>query len=258
YQTNPNYLLYSKGQGCYASSDGVGCYMMGNDDLKAETSINKEIGLEWKHDGWLAGVTWFRNDYRDKIEAGYAPIGHTSTSKVSTDIYQWENVPKAVVEGLEGSLNIPVSDTVNWSNNLTYMLQSKNKETGDRLSIIPEYTLNSTLSWQVHQDVSLQSTFTWYGKQQPKKYNYKGEPATGSEKDEVSPYSIVGLSATWDVTKNVSLTGGVDNLFDKRVWRAGNAQTTGNDQTGAYMYGAGAYTFNEPGRTWYMSVNTHF
>lgn len=59
YQTNPNYLLYSKGQGCYASSDGVGCYMMGNDDLKAETSVNKEIGLEWKHDGWQAGVTWF-------------------------------------------------------------------------------------------------------------------------------------------------------------------------------------------------------
>ncbi|SAD22369.1 ferrienterobactin receptor [Enterobacter cloacae] len=258
YQTNPNYLLYSKGQGCYASSDGVGCYMMGNDDLKAETSINKEIGLEWKRDGWLAGVTWFRNDYRDKIEAGYAPIGHTSSGKVQTDIYQWENVPKAVVEGLEGSLNVPVSDTINWTNNITYMLQSKNKETGDRLSIIPEYTLNSTLSWQVHQDVSLQSTFTWYGKQQPKKYNYKGQPVTGSEKDEVSPYSIVGLSATWDVTKNVSLTGGVDNVFDKRQWRAGNAQTTGNTTTGAYMYGAGAYTYNEPGRTWYMSVNTRF
>ncbi|SQB21318.1 outer membrane receptor FepA [Citrobacter koseri] len=42
--------------------------MMGNDDLKAETSVNKEIGLEWKHDGWQAGVTWFRNDYRDKMK----------------------------------------------------------------------------------------------------------------------------------------------------------------------------------------------
>ncbi len=77
-----------------------------------------------------------------------------------TDVYQWENVPKAVVEGLEGTLNVPVSDTVNWTNNVTYMLQSKNKETGERLSIIPQYTLNSTLSWQVRQDVSLQSTFT--------------------------------------------------------------------------------------------------
>ncbi|MGR6993280.1 siderophore enterobactin receptor FepA [Klebsiella aerogenes] len=251
YQTNPNYILYSKGQGCYASKSG--CYLQGNDDLKAETSINKEIGLEFKRDGWLAGVTWFRNDYRNKIEAGYAPV---YTNGKGTDLYKWENVPKAVVEGLEGTLNVPVSETVNWTNNVTYMLQSKNKETGDRLSIIPEYTLNSTLSWQVYQDVSVQSTFTWYGKQEPKKYNYKGQPVTGSEKNEVSPYSILGLSATWDVTKNVSLTGGVDNVFDKRHWRAGNAQTTGGDK--GYMYGAGAETYNESGRTWYMSVNTHF
>ncbi|HCF8017475.1 TPA: siderophore enterobactin receptor FepA [Klebsiella aerogenes] len=251
YQTNPNYILYSKGQGCYASQEG--CYLQGNKDLKAETSINKEIGLEFKRDGWLAGVTWFRNDYRNKIEAGYAPVYRNTKG---TDLYQWENVPKAVVEGLEGTLNVPVSETVNWTNNITYMLQSKNKETGDRLSIIPEYTLNSTLSWQVYQDVSVQSTFTWYGKQEPKKYNYKGQPVTGSEKNEVSPYSILGLSATWDVTKNVSLTGGVDNVFDKRHWRAGNAQTTGGDK--GSMYGAGAETYNESGRTWYMSVNTHF
>jgi ferric enterobactin receptor len=256
YQTNPNYILYSKGQGCYASGTGVGCYMMGNDDLKAETSINKEIGLEFKRDGWLAGLTWFRNDYRNKIEAGYSPISQTGTGTVTTDIYQWENIPKAVVEGLEGTINVPVSDTVNWTNNMTYMLQSKNKETGERLSIIPEYTVNSTLSWQVQQDFSVQSTLTWYGKQQPKKYNYQGKPVSGSETNEVSPYSIVGLSATWDATKNVSLTGGVDNVFDKRHWRAGNAQTTGG--TTGYMYGAGAETYNESGRTWYMSVNTHF
>lgn len=251
YQTNPNYILYSRGQGCYASN--AGCYLQGNEDLKAETSINKEIGLEFKHDGWLAGATWFRNDYRNKIEAGYSPVYQNAAG---TDLYKWENVPKAVVEGLEGTLNVPVSETVNWTNNITYMLQSKNKETGNRLSIIPEYTLNSTLSWQVYDDVSVQSTFTWYGKQEPKKYNYKGQPVTGSEKNEVSPYSILGLSATWDVTKYVSLTGGVDNVFDKRHWRAGNAQTTGG-ATG-YMYGAGAETYNESGRTWYMGINTHF
>ena len=91
-----------------------------------------------------------------------------------------------------------------------------------------------------------------------KKYDYQAQPVTGSAANEVSPYSIVGLSATWDATQNVSLTGGVDNVFDKRQWRRGNAQDTGNKTTGAWMYGAGAATFNEPGRTWYMSVNTHF
>ncbi len=82
-----------------------------------ETSINKEIGLEFKRDGWLAGVTWFRNDYRNKIEAGYVAVGQNA---VGTDLYQWDNVPKAVVEGLEVLLNVPVSETVMRTNNITY------------------------------------------------------------------------------------------------------------------------------------------
>lgn len=254
YQTNPNYVLYSKGQGCAAS--GGGCYLVGNKDLDAETSVNKEIGLEFHRNGYQAGVTYFRNDYRNKIESGYLPTGTSSTG--TTDVYKWENVPKAVVQGLEGTLNIPVSSTVSWNNNGTYMIESKNKETGDYLSIIPEFTINSTLSWQATEDLSLQSTLTWYGRQKPKKYNYKGEAVTGSEKNEVSPYSVVGMSGTYTATKNVSVTAGIDNVFDKRQFRAGNAQTVGNATTGAYMYGAGAATYNEPGRTFYMSLNTHF
>ncbi|MFS7362021.1 TonB-dependent siderophore receptor [Rahnella inusitata] len=254
YQTNPNYVLYSKGQGCAASAGG--CYLLGNDDLKAETSINKEIGLEFHRNGYQAGVTYFRNDYRDKIEAGYLPSGTSTNGK--TDVYRWENVPKAVVQGLEGTLNIPVTETVTWNNNGTYMIQSKNKETGDYLSIIPEFTINSTLSWQTTEDLSLQSTMTWYGRQKPKKYNYKGEAISGSEKQEVSPYAVFGLSGTYTVNKYVSVTTGIDNLFDKRQFRQGNAQTVGNATTNAYMYGAGAATYNEPGRTYYMSLNTHF
>ena len=99
-------------------------------------------------------------------------------------------MPKAVVEGLEGTLNVPVSETVNWTNNITYMLQSKNKETGDRLSIIPEYTLNSTLSWQVYQDVSVQSSLHLVRPSRNRRSTtYKGQPVTGSEKNEVSPYT---------------------------------------------------------------------
>lgn len=254
YQTNPNYLLYSRGQGCYASAGA--CYLQGNDDLKAENSINKEIGIEFHNSDYLAGVTYFRNDYRNKIEAGYSPIGKSSTG--AADIYRWENVPKAVVEGLEGSLNIPVSQNVTWNNNMTYMFKSENKKTGDYLSIIPEYTLNSSLRWQAREDWSMETTMTWYGRQKPKKYNYKGEKVTGSENNEVSPYAVFGLSSTYTVNKNLSLTGGIENIFDKRQFRAGNAQTTGNAVTHSYMYGAGAQTYNEPGRTFYVSVNTSF
>ncbi|WP_294911551.1 TonB-dependent siderophore receptor [Tatumella sp. UBA2305] len=262
YQTNRNYILYSNGQGCkgYAGS-GVGCYLMGNDNLKAETSTNKEIGLEYKDDAGLqAGVTWFRNDYRNKIEAGTSSIG---TSSTGTYIYQWQNVPKAVVEGLEGTLNIPVTDTLSWNNNMTWMLQSKNKTTGDRLSVIPQFTLNSGLTWQAREDLSLATTFTWYGRQKPKRLDYRGNVVSYPDTREVSPYSIVGASATWDATKNVSITAGIENLFDKRHFREGNAQSTGTITSSGVVnpitiYGAGANTYNESGRTFYMSLNTHF
>lgn len=56
------------------------------------------------------------------------------------------------------------------------MIENKNKTTGDYLSVIPKFTVNSTLSWQATQDLSMQSTLTWYGRQKPKKYNYRGKP----------------------------------------------------------------------------------
>lgn len=66
----------------------------------------------------------------------------------------------------------------------------------------------------------------------PKKYDYKGNAVTGSATDQVSPYSVVGMSGTYDVNKYASVTVGIDNLFDKRHFRQGNAQTTGNATTG--------------------------
>lgn len=50
YQLNPNYLLYSNGQGCYGQT--TSCYLQGNAELDAETSVNKELGIEYLNEGW--------------------------------------------------------------------------------------------------------------------------------------------------------------------------------------------------------------
>ncbi|WP_373875001.1 TonB-dependent siderophore receptor [Pseudomonas pseudonitroreducens] len=253
YQLNPDYLLYSRGQGCYGQS--TSCYLQGNDDLKAETSVNKELGIEFNQDGLIAGLTYFRNDYKNKIESGLSPVDQASGgsgSYANAAIYQWENVPKALVEGLEGTLTIPLMEQLKWSNNFTYMLQSKNKETGDVLSVTPKYTLNSMLDWQATDALSLQASVAWYGKQKPKKYDYHGDRVTGSANNQLSPYAIAGLSGTYEFTKNLSFTAGVDNVFDKRLFREGNAQGVNG------IEGAGAATYNEPGRTLYTSLTASF
>lgn len=250
YQTNPNYLLYSSGNGCYASSSS--CYLQGNRSLKAETSVNKEIGIEYHHEGVQAGLTWYRNDYHNKIEAGYSPEYNNGTS----DVYKWENVPKAVVEGLEGTLNFPVTDTITMNNNMTYIIENENKKTGDYLSVIPKFTLNSTVDWQATSALAVQGTMTWYGRQKPPKYNMQGEATSGSETWQVAPYAIFGFSTVYSVNKNIDVTTGIDNLLDKRHYREGNALTSGS--SGTYAYGAGARTYNESGRTYYVEVGMHF
>ncbi len=251
YQLDPNYLLYSNGQGCYGST--VSCYLQGNKDLKAENSINKELGIEYKHDGVVAGLTYFRNDYKNKIESGLVPVGTaTGGTGTASNIFQWENVPKALVEGVEGNLTLPLASSLTWTNNYTYMLRSVNKETGDVLSVTPKYTLNSMLDWQATDKLSLQTTVAWYGKQKPKKYDYHGNRVTGTANQEVAPYTLVGVSGTYALTKHLSVTAGVDNLFDKRHWREGNAQGVTN------IEGAGAATYNESGRTLFTSLTASF
>ena len=92
------------------------------------------------------------------------------------------------------------------------MLQSKNKQTGDALSVTPRYTLNSMLDWQATNDLSLQASVAWYGKQTPKKYDYHGDRVTGTANNQLSPYAVAGISGTYAFTANLRLTTG-----DRRV-----------------------------------------
>ncbi|MFY1018220.1 TonB-dependent siderophore receptor [Ectopseudomonas khazarica] len=251
YQSNASYALYSNGLGCWDFvTGGPGCFLVGNENLEAETSVNKELGIEFESADYHASLTWFRNDYRDKVEAGRTPVGSVNFTQGSStrvaNVFQWTNIPRAVVEGFEGNLKMPLASSLSWNTNFTWMLQSKNKETGEPLSIIPEFTVNSTLDWQVSDPLSLQTTVTWYGRQTPGKYDYQGNVLSGDARREIAPYALVGVGGTYAIDKNWSIGAGVSNLFDKRLYREGNSRE------------AGAYTYNEPGRTFYASLSTNF
>ncbi len=257
YQSNPNYLLYSSGNGCNTVSNGTtGCYLQGNDDLDAETSVNKELGIEYKTQDVSAGMTWFRNDYRDKIQAGTTPVAITTTNNRS--IYQWANIPEAVVEGIEGNLRIPLLKSLDWITNFTYMLRSENKTTGDFLSVIPKYTVNSSLDWRINDKAGMLFAVTWYGKQEPMKLDYKGDPVTGTSANSLSPYAIASISGNYALSKDIKLTAGINNLFDKRLFREGNSVSVTSTPVYGTSGGAGAATYNEPGRTYYLSLTTAF
>ena len=251
YQTNPDFILYTRGQGCPLNApNSVRCYYMGNGNLKPETSINKEMGLEFNKNGWQASATYFHNAYRNKIVIGDQLI---ATSNIGNWLLQWENTPKATISGIEGNLVIPLHDTLKWSNNFTYMHKSEDYQ-GNPLSLVPKHTLNSTLSWTPNERFDANLTFTHYGRTKPRSVavnhlEQKGNPRAGvaalsseHSQTQVGSYGIWGINAGYNWNKRVAVRGGISNLFDKKLYR-----TT-----------AGAQTYNEHGRAFYGSLKVSF
>ncbi len=255
YQSNDGYLYYTMGNGCPVDypSLGQGCYIKGNSDLDAETSLNKEIGVEWAPtSGYHASITYFHNDYKDKIDAGMVPIGLTPSGQGR--IFEWSNSPKAVVQGVEGNLVVPLlgeaGRVLRWNNNITWMIENENKETGQPLSVIPEYTLNTSLDWRATDKLSLLLTGAFYGDQESaSQQSTTGAPMAPDVRE---AYNLWSLSGRYAFTDKISVGAGINNLFDKRLFRETNSNTAAGTGIGS------AATYNEPGRAFYVSLNLGF
>lgn len=255
YQSNTSYLYYTMGNGCptdYPSLNG-GCYVMGNDDLDQEKSWNLELGVSYVDAGWNLGVTYFRNEYEDKIQAGYVPIGTTTGGSTTGRILQWENASKAVVAGWEGTINIPLmgneGDVLSLNTNFTYMIENKNKRTGEPLSVIPKFTVNSILDWQATQALNLNLSMTLYGYQDPRTFSSQSGSSVTSEDalKQRGGYTLWAVNGNYELTKNWSFGAGINNMFDKELKREGTNAGSG-----------GAGTYNEPGRSYYASAKFTF
>lgn len=255
YQSNPNYLYFTRSNGCPTPSTTAtgGCYVLGNENLEPEISINKEIGISFADRGWTAGWTYFRNDYDNKIRSGDVLQGYSGTGQTPATtgrIYQWENAKDAIVKGVEGFITVPLlgedGETLKWSTNVTRMYMNEDDK-GEPLSIVPRYTINTMLDWNITEQASLNVTGTFYGKQEPRQTAQStGRALTGDALRDREPYQIWAIGGRYQVTDALSFGAGVNNLFDKRLHREGN----GTNQ--------GANTYNEPGRLFYVSANYEF
>ncbi|MFT4149311.1 MAG: FepA family TonB-dependent siderophore receptor [Paracoccaceae bacterium] len=252
YQLSERYVYGTRGNGCPYLSDGTrlsNCRVLGNPDLDPETSINTEIGVAYSGlNGIEATLTYFHNDYHDKIQAGTQRVGTMTVGTTVYNVFKWTNIPDAVVSGLEGSFAADLSDTIRLSVNGTYMIDSEQELTtqaGDKitvpLSLVPKYTINAALDWRATERLTVTPSLTHYGKTEAPLYT----ATTGVANDDLvdrGGYTMINLAVNYDFDDDLRLGAGVTNLFNKQILRSGD----------------GAETYNEPGRAFYVSLNKTF
>ena len=247
YQLDPNYIYYTRGNGCPSSipTEERGCYVLGNNELDNETSWNKELTVSYEDSTNLkAGLTYYRNDYDNRIGAGVDRVAVDSATNRS--IFQWENQGEAIVEGLESFVTVPVTDNVSWYTNITGNIRSERKDNGEPLSLIPKFTVNTNVDWDITPRWSALAGASYYGKiDAPTRSVTTGDALDGALLSR-QPYAIANISTRYDINDSITVGAGVKNLFDKQIKREG---TTNN---------AGARTFNEPGRTYVFDVSVDF
>ncbi|MFW2589853.1 FepA family TonB-dependent siderophore receptor [Sagittula sp. SSi028] len=252
YQTSDTYVYVTNGNGCpYPNYRDGPCYVLGNDDLDPETSINSEIGVAYNGlNGINATLTYFHNDYRDKIQAGTQQIGSAVVDGDDVRIYEWMNVSESRVEGLEGSFSAPLRDNLTFRANGTYMIASEQELELDGgsnvtvpLSLVPKYTINASLEWQATDRLSIIPSLTHYGKIEATEYSATtGYAVDDADLEDRDSYTLYNLSMSYEFDNGLDLSAGVTNLFDKDILRSGD----------------GANTYNEPGRAYYVGLTKTF
>lgn len=236
-QLNPDWTTNS----CRGS-----CSIIGNPDLKPETSESFELGLYYRgEEGWLqdveGSITTFQNNVDDMIDvlrtssASEAPgypnfVGWKTVNGKRVPIFRYFNVNKARIKGVETEVKIPFGDEWKLTVNYTYNDGRDLSNGGDKpLQTLPFHTANGTLDWKPLDDWSFYVTANYTGQQ-------RAVSATGKTP---GGYTLFDVGAAWQVTKNVKLRSGVQNVGDKDLNR--------DD-----------YSYTEEGRRYFMAVDYRF
>ncbi|CAB5658831.1 Colicin I receptor precursor [Delftia tsuruhatensis] len=233
-QNSPNWGSVSCG------SATTGCYIIGSRDLKPETALSKEIGVQYARGAHSASLMLFDTRLRNMIDidsrtrdpllapqfdnfVGFLPDGRP--------IFSYQNINSARTRGVEASWKWQAMADLGIKTAYTY-LDAKNtsKAQATRLINRSRHNVHVAADWRVNGRWSLGAAWRLQSEQP---LNTAGTVRKGG-------YGIVDLSAAWQFSKDSSLRTGVLNLGDRTFERS-----AGND-------------YSELGRRFYVSLHSRF
>ena len=179
------------------------CQIVGNPDLKPETSVSYELGTLYQDERLQAGIMFFNNEIEDMIvsDSWRPPLYRPR-------VMTYTNVSKARIQGYELQGSYAFTDAVTARANYTYS-DAENRDTGNELNYSPKHVGNIGLDWQVLPKLGLNLDYQYTGNQMlviPNK-------ASSVESD---AYHTASLGTKFQATKELALKAGVNNLTDSK------------------------------------------
>jgi len=215
----------SGGGGCGSISGSEpgyagGCYMAGNPNLEPETSTSYELGAGFDRDGWQISATYFVTDFDDKIEqVPLRDIPGFDSSFING--FWWtvaQNIDKARTRGAEASVRIPLHARLDWTTNMTRMLESKNRTTGADLLVTPKITAHSNFNWRPVDALLINLSAQHVGRQN----------TSSTRPTFAKAYTMYDLAVNWNANRTLTFRAGVRNFTNVSTLEDGSGYDGGS------------------------------
>lgn len=164
----------------------------GNPDLRPETILGGDLGVEWQLGRTDAGLTLFYNRYEDLIDFDFATFTHLNRSEVDT-------------RGIEGTFGWRPRDGLSLQASATWQEFDAEADLRHR----PERTGGLRVLWEPIEAVTLD-----FDAQAVSRYFDRQIPV--EDRGTVEGYELLGVGAAWRFASPWELRLRVDNLLDER------------------------------------------
>lgn len=246
-----------------------------NPDLKAERSLNLELGWRWQGERLRLGVSAFRDRYSDFIDTALyvadAGVQYRTTTGGVTTVSQGYtysmpvNRGEVTVKGVEAEGLWLLAD--DWLGRLAYSYNEGKDSDGQPLgSISPAKTVLGLSYNAPSRRWSATANLTHQDRKDPS--DYGTSVTNASYGAEVVPvyaykaraYTLLDVFGSYDLTSRLHLTAGVYNVFDKEYYLWNRVRTVGS---GTMVFAgntseAGIGRWSQPGRNLRFTISYDF
>lgn len=180
----------------------LGYRVVGNPALEPESSTSWQLGSTLQSDRITLDINAFYNRVRDLIQ-----IDEENGSTVGgITEYSYDNIASAQTLGLESSLTLQLGPRTRTRLAYTWT-DTENRDTGESLTRRPEHIALLSLDWTLPSETT---SISLRGRYQSR------ELVNTEDRTWSSAWATVDLAINQDITPQLRVFAGIDNLFDKQ------------------------------------------